>query len=58
MIEGMLRQSTVQDTVTVVRAALRDGRWVYLLINNRSGSNAPLVAAEIIEHWDQDSFHD
>ena len=52
MVDGMLNPSTVQDTVTVVRAALKDGRWVYLLINNRAGGNAPLIAAEIIEHID------
>jgi hypothetical protein len=51
-IEGMLHPNTVQDTVTVVRAALRDGRWVYLLINNRAGGNAPIIASEIIEHLD------
>jgi len=58
MVDGMLHRSTVQDTVTVVRAALRDGRWVYLLINNRSGGNAPLVAVEIIKHWEKTSSHD
>lgn len=52
LVEGMLHPSTVQDTVTVVRAALRDGRWVYLLINNRAGGNAPLIASEIVEHLD------
>lgn len=52
MVEGMLNPSTVQDTVTVVRAALKDGRWVYLLINNRAGGNAPLIAARIVEQLD------
>jgi hypothetical protein len=52
MVEGMLNPSTVQDTVSVVRAALNDGRWVYLLINNRAGGNAPLIAEEIVEHLD------
>lgn len=58
MVNGMLHQSTIQDTVTVVRAALRDGRWVYLLVNNRSGGNAPLVAVEIFEHWGTATSHD
>jgi uncharacterized protein YecE (DUF72 family) len=52
MVEGMLHPSSVQDTVTVVRAALKDGRRVYLLINNRAGGNAPLIANEIVEHLD------
>ena len=52
MVEGMLNQNSIQDVVTVVRAALKDGRWVYLLINNRAGGNAPLIAAEIIDHLD------
>jgi uncharacterized protein YecE (DUF72 family) len=50
MVEGMLGPKTVQDTVIVVKAALKDGRWVYLLINNRAGGNAPLIAVEIVEH--------
>ena len=58
LVDGMLHQSTVQDTVTVVRAALRDGRWVYLLVNNRSGGNAPLVAVEIFRHWEAATSHD
>lgn len=52
MVEGMLNPSMVQDTVTVVRAVLKDGRWTYLLINNRAGGNAPLIAVEIVEHLD------
>jgi len=58
MVDGMLHQSTVQDSVSVVRAALRDGKWVYFLVNNRSGGNAPLVAGEIIKHWEKASSHD
>jgi uncharacterized protein YecE (DUF72 family) len=52
MVEGMLHPSTVQETVTIVRATLKDGKWVYLLINNRAGGNAPIIAGEIIEHLD------
>jgi len=58
LVKGMLHQNTVQDTVSIVRAALRDGKWVYLLVNNRSGGNAPLVAVEIIKYWDRAVFHD
>jgi uncharacterized protein YecE (DUF72 family) len=58
LVNGMLHQSTIQDTVTVVRAALQDGRWVYLLVNNRSGGNAPLVAVEIFKHWGTATSHD
>jgi uncharacterized protein YecE (DUF72 family) len=58
VVDGMLHQSTIRDTVSVVRAALRDGRWVYLLVNNRSGGNAPLVAVEIFKHWEEAASHD
>jgi uncharacterized protein YecE (DUF72 family) len=51
-VEGMLHPNTVQDTVTIVRAALKDGRWVYILINNRAGGNAPIIASEIVEQLD------
>jgi len=52
MVEGMLDPRTVQDTVTVIRAAIKNGRIVYLLINNRAGGNAPLIAVEIVERLD------
>ncbi|MFC2164396.1 DUF72 domain-containing protein [Acidobacteriota bacterium] len=55
LVDGMLHESTVRDTVNVVRAALRDGKWVYLLVNNRFGGNAPLVAFEIIQQWEKAS---
>jgi len=58
MVEGMLHPGTVQDTVTVIRAALQDGRWVYLLINNRAGGNAPLIAVEIVEHFESAGSRD
>ncbi|MBN1221744.1 MAG: DUF72 domain-containing protein, partial [Candidatus Aminicenantes bacterium] len=55
-VNGMLQAHSVQDTVTVMRAALQNGRWVYLLINNRAGGNAPLAAVEIVKSFMNDGF--
>ena len=52
MIPGMLDPEMIQDTARIVNEALQDKIQVNLIINNRAGGNAPLIAQEIA-----DSFH-
>ncbi len=39
----------VQETVEILKAAIEKGVSVNLIINNRAGGNAPLLAREIAE---------
>jgi hypothetical protein len=39
----------VEDTVKIVRETIRDKIQVNLIINNRTGGNAPLIAQKIAE---------
>jgi uncharacterized protein YecE (DUF72 family) len=39
----------IEDTAKIVNEAQKDKVLVYLIINNRAGGNAPLVAQKIAE---------
>jgi hypothetical protein len=39
----------IEDTAKIVNEAQKDKVLVYLIINNRAGGNAPLVAQKITE---------
>lgn len=47
LIEGMLSPGLVHETVDLMNRAIEQSLDYYLIINNRSGGNAPLVAQEI-----------
>ena len=48
-IEGMRQPEMLRETVEIVKAAIEKGVSVNLIINNRAGGNAPLLAREIAE---------
>jgi uncharacterized protein YecE (DUF72 family) len=49
LVEGMLQPEMVLETVEIVKAAIEKGMLVNLMVNNRAGGNAPLIAQEIAE---------
>jgi hypothetical protein len=51
MVEGMLPPRMVEETVEILRAGVRRGFQMNLLINNRAGGNAPLIAERIAEEF-------
>jgi Protein of unknown function DUF72 len=44
LIDGMLDPRMIEDTVQLIREALRRERRIAIIINNRAGGNAPLIA--------------
>ena len=44
MVSGMLDGEMIEDTVKIVKEAIKDKIQVNLIINNRAGGNAPLIA--------------
>ncbi len=44
LVEGMLQPEMVSETGEIVRTALEKGVLVNLIINNRAGGNAPMIA--------------
>jgi uncharacterized protein YecE (DUF72 family) len=49
LVEGMLQPEMILETVDIVKAAVERGMLVNLIINNRAGGNAPLIARIIAE---------
>jgi len=49
MITGMLDPEMIEDTARIVEEAMKDKIRVNLIINNRAGGNAPLIAQKIAE---------
>jgi len=51
LIEGMLQPEMVLETVEIMRQALEKGMMVNVIVNNRAGGNAPLIAQAIAEKF-------
>jgi len=49
MVSGMLDSEMIEDTAKIVNEAIKDKVQVNLIINNRAGGNAPLIAEKIAE---------
>jgi Protein of unknown function DUF72 len=51
LVDGMMAPEMVLETVEIVKAAIEKGVMVNLIVNNRAGGNAPLIAREIAEKF-------
>jgi hypothetical protein len=49
MTPGMLDSEMIEDTAKIVNEAIKDTVRVNLIINNRAGGNAPLIAQKIAD---------
>lgn len=55
MIQGMMNPAMVEDTVNLIRAGIERGIKMIVIINNRAGGDAPLIAREIAERLDSEN---
>jgi hypothetical protein len=51
MIPGVLDPEMIEDTEKIVNEAIKDKVRVNLIINNRAGGNAPLIAQKIADRF-------
>jgi uncharacterized protein YecE (DUF72 family) len=51
MIEGMLHPRMIADTVKLMHTAIDRNIQLHIIINNRSGGNAPLIARQVAESF-------
>jgi uncharacterized protein YecE (DUF72 family) len=51
LVEGMLQPEMVLETVEIIKSAIGKGVLVNLIINNRAGGNAPMIAREIAKKF-------
>jgi hypothetical protein len=47
MVDGMMNPEMIPDTVGILKTATERGVNVAVMVNNRAGGNAPLIAREI-----------
>jgi uncharacterized protein YecE (DUF72 family) len=51
LVEGMLQPEMILETVDIIKTAIQKDVAVNLIINNRAGGNAPLIAQAIAEKF-------
>jgi uncharacterized protein YecE (DUF72 family) len=51
LIDGMMSHHMVEETVEIMSTAIREGVGVNVIINNRAGGNAPLIAQKVSEKF-------
>jgi uncharacterized protein YecE (DUF72 family) len=51
LMEGMMQPEMVLETVEIMKTAVEKGMMVNLIINNRAGGNAPLIARGVAEKF-------
>jgi uncharacterized protein YecE (DUF72 family) len=51
LIEGMLQDKMVEETANLMRTGADEGVETNVIINNRSGGNAPLLAQKVAERF-------
>lgn len=47
MVEGMMQKEMVEHTVELMRRAVEEGVRMHVIVNNRAGGNAPMIAREL-----------
>ena len=50
-IEGMMQPDMIAETTALMRKAIEKGVEVTVIVNNRAGGNAPLIAREIVHQF-------
>jgi uncharacterized protein YecE (DUF72 family) len=51
MVEGMLQPQMVQETAELMSHAVREDARMSVIINNRAGGNAPMIAQRVVERF-------
>ncbi|MBW2624105.1 MAG: DUF72 domain-containing protein [Deltaproteobacteria bacterium] len=51
LVEGLMSGKMIEEAVEIIRAVIRRGYRANVIINNRAGGNAPLIAQEISKRF-------
>ncbi len=51
LVDGMLQPEMVTETAELMKVATEKGVRANVIVNNRAGGNAPLIARKIVEHF-------
>jgi len=50
-LEGMLNPQMIEDTVGLIREAIKREKRIAVIINNRAGGNGPLIVQQIARRF-------
>ena len=53
MVDGMMNPEMIDDTIQIIREGIKRRKKMNLIINNRAGGNAPLMARQIAKKLQQ-----
>lgn len=51
VVDGMLSPGMVKETADLIKTAIEEGVRISVIVNNRSGGNAPLIAQQIARQF-------
>jgi len=51
LVDGMMQQEMVEETAELTGKGLKEGVKIYVIINNRAGGNAPMIAQQIAKRF-------
>jgi hypothetical protein len=51
LVEGMLNPQIIEDTVHLIREAIKREKKIAVIINNRAGGNGPLITQQIAKRF-------
>jgi uncharacterized protein YecE (DUF72 family) len=51
LVEGMLQPEMVRETADIMRRAIEESVETNIIINNRAGGNAPMIAGKVVEEF-------
>lgn len=51
LVDGMMNPQMVDDTVALMKTAIDQGIQVNVIVNNRAGGNAPLIAQQVARQF-------
>jgi hypothetical protein len=57
MVPGILNPEMIEETAKIVNEAVKDKVQVNLIINNRAGGNAPLIAQKLADRFHSEKQH-
>ncbi|MFC1885161.1 DUF72 domain-containing protein [Thermodesulfobacteriota bacterium] len=51
IVDGMISPSMIEETVDVMETAIREDSKISVIVNNRAGGNAPIIAQRIMQQF-------
>ena len=51
LVEGMMQNEMLEETAELMKTGVKQGIKINIIINNRSGGNAPMIAQQVAKKF-------